>query len=316
MPDVLFIKTSSLGDVIHHMPAVTEARARRPGLKIDWVVERAFAPLVRLHPAIREAIPIGERDWRKAWFGPSVWGEMRAFVRALRQRSYDAVIDTQGLLFKSALVASRAHGIKHGYDAHSIKERAASWLYDARHAVEWKQHAIARNRALTGLVLGYEPQGAPDFGLNRAKLAEPWATPYALLLHSTAARRKEWPEQSWRELARGLARDIDLVLPHGNDRERERSARIAASVLRGRVPDRQPLDAMARLIAGAAFVVGVDTGLLHLAAALGVPLVAVFTGSEPGLTGPMGSGPIEVVGGNRARVSVEDVSRAVARIRP
>jgi lipopolysaccharide heptosyltransferase I len=315
MPDILFIKTSSLGDVIHHMPAVTEARARRPGLRIDWVVERAFAPLVGLHPAVHEAIPIGQRDWRKAWFRPSVWSERRAFFRSLGARRYDAIVDTQGLLFKSALVARRAHGIKHGYDTRSIKERLASRFYDVRHAVDRQQHAIARNRALTGLALGYAPQGAPDYGLNRTTLADPWAAPYALLLHATTARRKEWPEPNWHTLAAVLARDIEPVLLHGSDRERARSERIAAAAPRAQVPERQPLDAVARLIAGAAFVVGVDTGLMHLAAALGVPLVAIFAGSEPGLTGPIGAGPIEVLGGQGARVSVDDVLRAVERIR-
>jgi heptosyltransferase I len=86
-------------------------------------------------------------------------------------------------------------------------------------------------------------------------------------------------------------------------------------VKNARVPQRQPLDRVARLIAGASFVVGVDTGLLHLAAALGVPLVAIFVGSEPGLTGPMGQGPIEIVGGKGQVPSVGDVLAALERVR-
>ena len=210
-------------------------------------------------------------------------------------------IDTQGLLFKSALIARAARGRRHGYDPNSIKEPFACAFYDVRHAVEWKQHAIARNRALTGAALGYAPEGPPDFGLDRAALAEPSAAPYGVLLHATARADKEWPEANWRMLAAALGTNVDLVVPFGTEAERERASRIAAATPRARVPDRAPLDGVARLIAGAAFVVGVDTGLLHLAAALGVPLIAIFSASEPGLTGPMGAGAIRCAGRARAQ---------------
>src|SRR5262245_58100882 len=155
MPDVLFIKTSSLGDVVHHMPALTEARARLPDTRFDWVVEEAFAPLVRLHPAVGEVIPVAGRKWRKALGQASTGGEMGRVVRHQRGRRYDAVVDTQGLFFKSALIARAARGRRHGYDPNSVREPFACSLYDVRHAVEWNQHAIARNRALTGAALGY-----------------------------------------------------------------------------------------------------------------------------------------------------------------
>jgi heptosyltransferase-1 len=315
MADVLFIKTSSLGDVIHHMPAVTDARAHRPDTRFAWVVEEAFAPLVRLHPAIDQAIPVAGRQWRAAPYSASAWRNLAELWHAVRMRSFDAVIDTQGLFFKSAVIARFARGPRHGYDAKSIKEWPASLLYDVRHQVPWDQHAIARNRALTGHALGYAPAGPPDFGLDRARLAQPGASPYAVLLHGTARPSKLWPEDLWRLLAAALATDIDVVIPFGTEAERARAERIAAVASRTRVPERVPLDRMARLIAGAAFVVGVDTGLLHLAAALGVPLVAIFAASEPGLTGPIGAGPIAVVGGPGAPPSAAEVVAAVGRLR-
>jgi heptosyltransferase-1 len=315
MPDVLFIKTSSLGDVIHHMPALTEARARRPEARFTWVVEQAFAPLVRLHPAVSEVIPVAARDWRRAPWQASTRRELAGFLRLLRARAYDPIIDTQGLFFKSALIARAARGRRHGYDASSIKERAACTLYNVRHAVGWNQHAVARNRALTGLALGYTPEGPPDFGLDRATLAGPVpARPYGVLLHATAGPDKEWPELNWRMLAAALGADVDLVVPFGTEAERERAMRIAAATPRARVPERASLDAVARLIAGAAFAVGVDTGLLHLAAAFGVPLVAIFTASEPGLTGPVGPGAIHVLGGKGAPPSVGEVAEAAGRL--
>ena len=313
MADILFIKTSSLGDVIHHMPAVTEARRRFPAARFAWVVEEDFAPLVALHPAVETVIPVASRRWRR-WFGPSTWAQMGAFRRGLRTHRYETVIDTQGL-FRSALIAKLARGERHGYDAASIKERAAAAFYDVRHRVDRSLHAIARNRALTGLALGYAPEGDIDFGLDRAALSGSAAGRYAVLLHATARSEKEWPVEHWVELGNDLsARGYDLVIPWGNEAERARSLAICARVARASAPDRRPLDEVAQLIAGARFVVGVDTGLVHLAAALGVPLVAVFAGTEPGLYGPMGTGPIAIVGGTGGAPEVDDVLAAVDRI--
>jgi lipopolysaccharide heptosyltransferase I len=314
MKDVLFIKTSSLGDVIHHMPALTEARAKLPDARFSWVVEEAFAPLVRLHPAVEHVIPVATRRWRQTPWRPSTWTQVLAFRRGLRARRFDEIVDSQGLL-KSALIARYAQGRRRGYDRNSIKEPAASWFYDIKHPIGWNQHAIARNRALTAEALGYTCEGPPDFGLDRESLRVRSEKPYGVLLHATAQASKEWPEENWRMLAAVLgSSDFDLVALHGNDTERERAEHIAAAAPRVRVPERQPLDQVARLIAGASFVAGVDTGLLHLAAALGVPLVAIFLGSEPGLTGPMGQGPIEVRGAKGAPPSVAEVADTVRRL--
>jgi heptosyltransferase-1 len=266
---------------------------------------------VRLHPAADEVISVASRRWRRAPFAALTRTDVREFVRNIRSRRYDEVVDTQGLL-RTALMARLAHGRRHGYDRHSIREPLASPFYDVRHQVSRALHAIARNRTLTGRALGYAPEGEIDFGLERAKLAGPAASPYGVLLHATARPGKEWPEERWIMLGRDLAaRGVGLVLPWGSETERLRSERIAANIPDARVPDRQPLDAVARRIAGAQFVVGVDTGLLHLAAALGVPLVGIFAGSEPGLTGPMGRGPIAIVGHKGAMPAMGDVREAL-----
>jgi lipopolysaccharide heptosyltransferase I len=312
MTDILFIKTSSLGDVIHHMPAVTEARQARPQARFAWLVEEAFAPLVRLHPAVAEVIPVAWRRWRKSLLSPTTLAEIAGSLRAIRARHYDEIVDSQGLL-RSAVIARMAHGRRHGYDRASIREPLAAAFYDVRYRVSRDLHAVTRNRTLSGLALGYTPQGAPDYGLDRARFGVAGAR-YAVLLHATARASKQWPEENWIALGQTLAaRGLELVLPWGTVDEQARSQRIAASLSRARVPDRQPLDAVARLLAGAEFVVGVDTGLLHLAAALGVPLVAIFAGSKPGLTGPVGSGPIHVLGAEGAAPSVAEVSEAAEK---
>ena len=324
MPDILFIKTSSLGDVIHHMPAVADARRRFPDARIAWVVEEDFAPLVRLHPAVNEVIPVATRRWKRqlrdVFLNPlferagAPWPEISAARKLLRTHRYDFVIDTQGLL-KSALIACSARGPRHGYDSKSIKEPLASFFYDVRHAVSRALHAIERNRRLTGLALGYAQESSFDYGLDRAALKAPAARRYAVLVHASARAEKRWPEARWIETARALARrNLELMLPWGTDEERAVAVRIADAVPHARVAERAPLDQIARLVAGAALVVGVDTGLLHLAAALGVPLVAIFAASDPGLTGPIGPGPIAIAGRAGAPPAVAELIAAIDRV--
>jgi heptosyltransferase-1 len=254
---------------------------------------------------------VASRRWRHALLSPATWREARAFRRAVRARAYDEVIDTQGLL-RAAVISQLARGRRHGYDAASIREPLAARFYDVRHRVSRDLHAIERNRTLTGLALGYAPEGAIDFGLDRGKLAATASAPFGVLLHATAREAKQWPEERWITLGRALAaRGLETQLPWGTEAERQRSERIAAGIPGARVPDRRPLDELARRIAAAQFVIGVDTGLLHLAAAFGVPLVGIFVGSEPGLTGPRGRGPIAIVGGKGAMPEADDVRAAL-----
>ena len=313
MANILFIKTSSLGDVVHHMPAVTDARKAHPDATFSWLVEEAFAPLVRLHPAIDTVIPVASRRWRKSLYAPATIAEIRASFRDIRAQRYDEIVDTQGLL-RTAILARAARGVRHGYDASSVREPLASLFYDVRHRVERDTHAVERNRILSGLALGYAPDEAPDFGLDRARIGKDSTSRYGLLLHATARREKQWPDADWIAFAKLFAQRLELLLPWGTEAERARSEYIAAAVPGARVPDRAPLDQVAKLIAGAQFVVGVDTGLLHLAAALGVPVVAIFAGSKPALTGPMGRGRLSILGDDGKPPSVDAVVEAVESI--
>jgi heptosyltransferase I len=318
MDEILFIKTSSLGDVVHHMPAITDVRRHLPGARLAWVVEEDYAPLARLHPAVDDVIPVATRRWRKNPFALATWREIGRFRAILRARPFAAAIDTQGLL-RSGLIAGAVRGIRHGYDRASIREPLACQFYDVRHCVSRHAHAIPRNRTLCGLALGYEAKQPPDYGLDRAAIAGTAAArPYALLIHGTAQARKLWAEPRWVAVAQRVRdRGFDVVLPWGSAAERVRGEAIAAAAglgAAGHVPDRRPLDAVAAMIAGASFAIGVDTGLVHIAAALGVPLVAIFVDSEPGLTGPMGGGPVAVAGGKGAAPEVADVLQALDHV--
>lgn len=314
MKEILFIKTSSMGDILHQMPAITEARAHFPGARFRWVVDELYAPLARLHPAVDEVITIAVRRWRKQLFRRSTWTEAKDAMGRMRAHRFDAIIDTQGLM-RTALMAKTLHGTSHGYDAESIREPFAARFYDVNHGVGWNLHVIARNRTLVAHALGYEPEGKPDYGFDSSQFKQIAARPYAMLFHATAKTTKEWPEDRWIEAGRAMAaRGLDVVLPWGNATEKARSERLAAAIPGAHVPERKPIIDVAHDIAAAKLVVGVDTGFLHIAAAIGVPVVGVFTILKSHSAEPTGSGRIEMVGAASGIPETRDVIDAIERV--
>ena len=310
MKKTLIVKTSSLGDVIHALPVVSDIHANFPGAHIDWVAEELYAPLVAMHPAVRRAIPVAVRRWRRRLHRGSTWREMGAFRRGLCAESYDVVIDAQGLL-KSAIIARMAHGTHHGFDSATAREPLASKFYDVAHHVERAQHAVTRNRLLVATALGYRAGDAVDYGIAAAR-GEKMRGDYAMLLHGTARDEKLWAEHHWITLGKQLAsHGLRCVLPSGSDEERRRGERLARGIVDAEMPPRMPLDEMAALIAGAKLVVGVDTGLAHLAAALSVPVVAIFCGSNPELNGVFGSSRARNLGARGAPPAPADVLRSL-----
>jgi heptosyltransferase-1 len=295
VPRILFVKTSSLGDVVHNCPAVSDVARCVPDAVIDWVVEEAFAEVAALHSHVRRVIPVAIRRWRGSLLAAATWSELGAFRAALRDERYDAVIDSQGLL-KSALVAAQALGRTHGFDSASAREPIAARFYDVTHNVRGNLHAVDRNRQLAAAALGYRVDDPCDYGLRVSDEAPsqtrtPASTPYALLFTMTSRDDKLWPEEHWRSLGNALAsRGLDCVLPWGTEEERRRCARIAAAIPGAVVPHRMTLAEIARLTRDARCVVGVDTGLAHLAAALEVPVVGLYCSSDPALTGLHGGG--------------------------
>ena len=286
MMNVLIVRTSSMGDLIHTWPAVTDLVAHYSNVELSWLAEEAFADIAALHPAVGEVIPIAWRRWRKALLAKQSWQQMAAMREALRARPWDCVIDSQGLL-KSALPAKLAGGPLAGYDSHSIREPLASRFYDKQVSVSRELSAIERNRRLFAGVFGYAVEGPPRFGVGQGERPS-WLPdgPYAVLLHATSKASKEWPEQHWVDLgARLAAEGLVCVLPWGNAQEAERAARLQAAIEGAVLAPRMRLREAAGLIGHAAAVVGVDTGLTHLANAQDVPLVAIYTDTDPALTG-------------------------------
>lgn len=295
---VLIIKTSSLGDVIHTLPAVTDAVRAFPGIRFDWVVEAPFAEIPAWHPAVDRVIPVAMRRWRKHPWHARKTAEWRAFRAAMGDTEYDAVIDAQGLL-KSAWLSRYARSPVHGLGFGSARESAASLFYRHRHTVPWGRHAVLRVRELFALALGYrlgdDADATGSYGLDRAQLLgrssyQPdRSRPYLVFLHGTTWPTKHWPENYWRALAeRAVANGWQVRLPWGDTTENERAQRLAAGLTDVQVLPRLTLTDIAAELAGATACVAVDTGLGHLAAALEVPTVSLFGPTNLGYTGAWG----------------------------
>ena len=293
---VLLIKTSSLGDVIHVLPALTDARRAVPGIQFDWVVEEGFAELPRWHPAVDKIIPVAIRRWRSNVWQALKSGEWGAFKKAVRAHRYDLVIDAQGLV-KSAWLTRYAKGPVAGLDKRSAREPLASRFYDRRLAVSPNQHAVDRNRQLFALALGYDlPARLGDYGLQVERpMGTERAAPFVVFLHGTTWDTKHWPEAYWRDLAVRLSiAGVDVRLPWGNADEKARAERIAQGLKNTYVLPKLNLAGVVSVLSQARACVAVDTGLGHLAAALDVPTISLFGPTNASLTGAYGRSQIHM----------------------
>ncbi|WP_248891256.1 lipopolysaccharide heptosyltransferase RfaC [Citrobacter freundii] len=296
---VLIVKTSSMGDVLHTLPALTDAQQAIPGIQFDWVVEEGFAQIPSWHAAVDRVIPVAIRRWRKAWFSAPIKAERKAFRDAVRLQQYDAIIDAQGLVKSAALVTRLACGVKHGMDWSTAREPLASLFYNRKHHIAKQQHAVERTRELFAKSLGYaKPQSQGDYAIAQHFVNECNADTghYAVFLHATTRDDKHWPEANWRELIELLNNTgIRIKLPWGAPHEEERAKRLAEGFPYVDVLPRMSLEEVARILAGAKFVVSVDTGLSHLTAALDRPNITLYGPTDPGLIGGYGKNQIACI---------------------
>lgn len=293
---VLIVKTSSMGDVIHTLPALTDAMQAVPNITFDWMVEENFAEIPAWHPRVNQVITVAWRRWRKQLFNAKNYAQWQQFRKNCRANSYDLIIDAQGLV-KSALFSRLAKGVHVGFDWHSAREPLASLFYQKTYAVAPDQHAITRTRELFSQALGYPtPKTVPAYGIARQNFVwDKVDEPYLVFLHGTTWDTKHWPESYWIELA-SLANQAGLLvkLPWGNQTEFLRAQKIAESVPRAEVLPRLDLMGIAGVLAGAKAIVAVDTGLGHLAAALDVPTVSLYGPTNPVLTGALGQSQVHL----------------------
>ncbi|WP_431095562.1 lipopolysaccharide heptosyltransferase I [Polaromonas aquatica] len=307
---ILLVKLSSLGDVVHTLPVVQDIRTALPEAEIDWVVEKSFAPLLARCSGLRRVIPCEIRRWRKSFWTGVTRQEWRAFMGELQREAYDAVIDLQGLT-KSALVARLAvlaPGGKRYALANQTEgsgyEAPTRWVADVAITVEPHIHAVQRSRELAARALGYIPKITPDFGLKSPESHDFWAQAAikkiadstskgrVVLVHGTSRADKEWPLEHWITLGRRLgAAGYPVALAHGNARELLTSQAIAHALNRTTadtvlVLPLLPLDALTEELAQCAGVIGVDSGVSHIAVALDLPHVQIYNFDTAWRTGP------------------------------
>ncbi|MHC8945870.1 heptosyltransferase-1 [Advenella incenata] len=286
---ILIVRSSSLGDLVHMLPAISDIHRHVPGAQIDWVVEEHFAEIPAWHPAVHEVIVISHRRWRKQWLSRQACRERRAFAQNLRKRDYDIVLDMQGLM-KSAWVVRQAKGRRHGLDWRSARESLASLFYHDRHKVEFWQPAVRRQRLLASAALGYTFSGDPDFGLQSFTDNTP-IQDYAVIMPSASREDKLWPEQDW-QVVFGLLKQagLGLKLLAGNENEAARAHALIRDFDNAEVLPRMNLTEVAKLLAACKIMVGLDSGLTHLAAALGRPTIGIYSASTPVRTPLEGAG--------------------------
>ena len=316
---ILIVKMSSMGDVVHAQPVANDLAARFPGSRIDWVVEQAFAPIVRLNPAVEQVLPIAWRRWRRRLREQTIRAQFHAFRAALRETRYDWIIDCQGLLKSAAVVRLARGGHRVGPDWSSAREPLASLAYDRRVDVPRDWHVIRRNRAIAAQGLGYRFSDLPVVPLVAAPLDDPdrqWLdVPRPVVLVTGASREaKLWPEANWQALARELTADgATPVWFWGSPAEQERAERLAAAVGGIVVPAFLDVGRAASVLAASAGVVGLDTGFTHLAAALGRPTVGIFCDFDAVQCAVTGPAPCESLGGVGQVPSLEAVLAAARR---
>jgi heptosyltransferase-1 len=298
-----------MGDVIHNLPIVSDIRSRFPNADIHWLVEEGFADIPRLHPGVNEVIPVALRRWRKQLWRPAVWREIAALRLSLKTAPYDFVLDTQGLI-KSAWLGRMAQGLHIGYDKSCAREPLAARFYDRTFPVDPAAHAVARYRSLAALAFDLPADLPLNYGLPAPQAAPAWAPPepYAVLLHATSRDEKLWPEDHWAALGAHLRQQgLLALLPWGDIAEFERAQRLVARIPDAIVAPRMRLAEAAALLARARIVVGVDTGLVHLATAVGVPTIGIYCGSDPARNGLYAVTPVANLGHDGAPPGVVEV---------
>jgi heptosyltransferase-1 len=286
---ILLVRVSSLGDVLHNLPIVADILRHYPDARIDWVVEEGYASLVRLNDRVRTVIPFALRRWRKSLGRRETRAEIAAFYRALRAQSYDYVFETQGLL-KTGVIMGAARlakggekvGLANGSEG-SGYEAISRWFHTKSIRLDARTHAVARGRLMVGAALGYSIDDEPDFGLPAplpGDVRPAWMPqqPYAVYFHGTARNAKKWPAQHWIALGEQLA-PMPILLPWGSAGEKAEAQALAASLPHARVLPALAMMEAIDLARHAALVVGVDTGLTHIAAAFMRPTVELYCDS-------------------------------------
>ncbi|MGG4605286.1 lipopolysaccharide heptosyltransferase I [Paenalcaligenes sp. Me131] len=308
--EILIVRTSSLGDLVHMLPAISDIARHVPDARIDWVAEEAFAEIPAWHPAVRNVITVAHRRWRKGWWSAQVRAERQQLKQQLASKKYDIVLDMQALM-KSIWLVRQTTGVRHGLDWKSAREPLASLFYDVKHRVEFWQPAVIRQRTLAAATFGYQYDGAPDFGLQAISDRVP-VQPYAIIMPSASRDDKLWAPANWLRVFDDLQnRGLSLRLLAGSPAESARAEALIKGRSDAQVMPRMALSEVADQLAGATLMVGLDSGLTHLSAGLGRPTIGIYKASTPVRTPLEGAAYTASLGERGREPSAETVLSAI-----
>ncbi len=281
---VLLVKLSSMGDVIHTLPAITDAAKVIPSIKFTWLIDSGFAEIASWHPAVEKVIPI---DLRKRNIQ-----QIFASIKNLRAQKYDLVIDAQGLLKSAVLAKLVSSKLRAGYDKNSARETMASIFYNNKIAVASELHAVARLRKLFAIALNYpEPASEFNYGVDWSNIIQsnPVTQPYIVFLHGTTWDSKHWPEAYWLQLATIAAQHgFKVQVTWSTAEQEQRAQRFALQASNVVKLPHLTISQAATVLQQASGIVAVDTGFAHLSAALNKPLVALYGPTDIKKVGAVG----------------------------
>ncbi|MFN8006583.1 MAG: lipopolysaccharide heptosyltransferase I [Terriglobia bacterium] len=295
---LLIIKLGSIGDVVHTLPALATLRQAFPDAELDWLVERKARPILQGNTAIHEVIEADTHRWRKSWWAPGTWLEMKGLFQKLRARSYDVVIDFQGL-WKSASMGYFSHSRKFiGFAKGALKEPGCRLFYQETISPSPQSiHVVERYLDLVRNLTDVEPV----YQFELPTLQEDEASVSAQLTASRLGRfvifnpgggwtTKNWLPENYAKLHDMIQSDFGLrsVVTWGPGEEIlvEKMINSCRSTPPVKIPT--TILQFIALVRKAALFVGGDTGPLHIAAACGTPVVAIYGPTDPARNGPFG----------------------------
>lgn len=318
MKRILVVKVTSLGDIVQAQPVVWDLRRAFPEARIDWAADEAFAEVVHWNPGVDRVLCAPLRRFKKA----RNLDDLRAIaasIRMLRSERYDLVLDIHGV-YKSAIIAFIARSRRrYGYCRENLGEAGAAFAYTDRFDRRLASNAWYAMRRSVSDALGYTIDERPHFGLKLPPALSVIGEPArrAMLFHATSTDVKKWPAGHWIGVAQALtARGLQVVLPWGSEREHDEACRIAAGVPQARVLPKLTVTECAQLIDASELVVGMDTGFVHLAYALGKPTVMIFTATSRFHFGIDIPGRATSVGDEGRPPAVRDVLAAIDSVYP
>lgn len=318
---VLIIKLTSMGDLMHALPSITDARIKFPNISFDWVVDESFSEVPKWHPAVNNVITTAHRRWKKKPFTYLYNGEFKQFYKNLNNAGYDVVLDFQGN-HKSAFVSSLYKGAVHGYDKYTCREKLAYLAYASRYSIQLNQHAIERQRELLANILNYEkPATVADYGIDTSSFEMPNISlpeKYVVFVHNASWPTKLWPVEYWQKLIKLVSdKGYSILLPCGSPNEYEQAKNIATISSSAIALPKTSLNEIAAIMLNAKAAVCSDTGLAHMAAVLSVPSITLYAVTDTNLIGTIGKNQQHIVANksslkaNMKDISVEQVSQAL-----